>query len=199
MGGFGKSSLAARYQKARVSGRDSLLWCWADCREQGNTLQTHVVNMLERITQGEIAAASLREATTQDILDVFFQQLSERRALLVFDNIDHYVDLETQKATGTMQALIDRALDLDHQAQFVFTSRPKLAYDSTRFASVQVVGLSEDEVEKLFYLRGAAWSPTNKSQQLASVMKLTQGSPLHVNLIATQVARQRTSLDDLDR
>lgn len=196
MGGFGKSSLAARYLKERTAS-SSLLWCWADCREEGNTLHTHIVNMLERITQGEILPASLREATTEDILDVFFQRLGRHKALLVFDNIDHYIDLDTQKATGPMASLIDRALCLDHLAQFVFTSRPKLKYDSNRFMATQLIGLTENEADKLFQLRQARWAPGRKTEQLGLVMRLTQGSPLHINLIATQVSRQKAALDDL--
>jgi tetratricopeptide (TPR) repeat protein len=199
MGGFGKSSLAARYLAESENRKVFSLWYWADCREQGNTLQTYLVSMLERMTQGGIKAASLQKVSSRDILDLFFEQLGDRKVLCVFDNIDHYIDLETQQTIGTMNALMEKALALDHNAQFVFTSRPKLSYPSTRFLSLHVPGLGEAEAEELLRVRGAQWSPSEQRDMLSTLLRLTQGSALHLNLIATQVAKQRTTLGDLLR
>jgi tetratricopeptide (TPR) repeat protein len=197
MGGFGKSSLAAKYVAEREKRRDIGAWYWADCREQGNTIQMHLMKVLEHLTRGEITAASLQKSSDQDILDLFFERLDGNRALVVFDNIDHYVEFETQRAIAMMNSLIERAITLKHDSQFVLTSRPILDYDSPRFMCLPVSGLAEPEVEHLFRLRGAQWDAARKPEQLAAVLRITQGSALTLNLIATQIAKLQTPLADL--
>jgi len=199
MGGFGKSSLAAKYVAARERGRQIRAWYWADCREQGNTLQMHLMKVLEYLTQGEITAATLQKSNDQDILDLFFERLANNRILLVFDNIDHYVEFETQKAIGLMNSLIERAIASNHDSQVLLTSRPILNYDSPRFMRLPVSGLAEQEAEELFRLRGAHLDEARKFQQLSDVLRITQGSALTLNLIATQIAKQQSPLDDLLR
>ena len=199
MGGFGKSSLAAHMLNEKRSSHNMAFSYWSDCKEQGNTVQTHLVNMLELITQGKITAASLQKSSAQDVIELFFQSLGQHRGLIVFDNIDHYVDLETESAVGTINALLEKALTVNHAAQFVFTSRPKLRYSSEKFLSLHVPGLSREDADTLFHLRGALWDPVRKEEQLDAVQRVTQGGALHLNLIATQVAKQRTTLDDLLR
>jgi tetratricopeptide (TPR) repeat protein len=194
LGGFGKSSLAAKYVAAREERRDLEGWYWADCKEQANTVQLHIINILSHITQGQITAASLKKATDKDILDLYFQHLSGRRFLFVFDNVDHYVDLETQKAIGMVDMLVERALNERHGSQLVFTCRPTLLYAAERFLPVPVEGLGVPETDQLFTLRGARWDAGRKDGQIDTVLRITQGSALHLNLIATQVAKQNIPL-----
>ena len=196
-GGFGKSSLAAHYVTEREKLGNIEGCYWSDCREQGNSIQTHIINVLEVLTQGQVNAISLQKAQDEDILELFFQHLSKHRILLVFDNIDHYVDLENQKAIGMMNQLIERATTMPNFAQIILTSRPILHYESNRFFSMGVSGLGVQETEELFKLRGAEWDGSDKSAQVQMVLKITEGSALQLNLIATQVANRRLSLSIL--
>jgi len=196
-GGFGKSSLASHYITEREKVGNIEGWYWSDCREQGNSIQTHLINVLEDLTQGQVNAISLQKAQDEDILELFFQHLSKHRILLVFDNIDHYVDLENQKAIGMMNQLIERATTMPNSAQIILTSRPILHYESNRFFSMEVSGLGALETEELFKLRGAPWDGPDKSEQVQLVLKITEGSALQLNLIATQVANRRLSLSIL--
>jgi len=196
-GGFGKSSLAAHYITEREKVGNIEGWYWSDCREQGNSIQTHLINVLDDLTQGQVNAISLQKAQDEDILELFIQHLSKHRILLVFDNIDHYVDLENQKAIGMMNQLIERATTMPNPAQIILTSRPTLHYESNRFFSMEVSGLGAQETEELFDLRGAPWDGSNKSEQVQLVLKITEGSALQLNLIATQVVNRRLSLSIL--
>jgi len=196
-GGFGKSSLAAHYVTEREKIGNIEGWYWSDCREQGNSIQTHLINVLEVLTQGQVNAISLQKASDEDILDLFFQHLSKNRILLVFDNIDHYVDLENQKAIGMMNQLIERVTTMPNSAQIILTSRPIIQYETNRFFSMEVSGLLVQEAEELFRMRGAEWDGPDKSEQVQLVLKITEGSALQLNLIATQVANRRLSLSIL--
>jgi hypothetical protein len=131
------------------------------------------------------------------VIDLFFERIIEHNALFVFDNVDHYIDLDSQQPTGIVQSLLEKALNGNHKSQFIFTSRPKIEYTSNQFLALSVSSLSEHEADKLFTLRGASWDPTRKAEQLKTVLQVTQGSALHLNLIATQIAKQRATLDDL--
>jgi tetratricopeptide (TPR) repeat protein len=153
--------------------------------------------VLEVLTQGQVNAISLQKASDEDILELFFQHLIEHRILLVFDNIDHYVDLENQQAIGMMNQLIERATTVPNSGQIILTSRPILHYESNRFFSMEVTGLKMQETEELFKLRGAVWDGPDKSEQVQSVLNITKGSALQLNLIATQVANRGVSLSNL--
>jgi tetratricopeptide (TPR) repeat protein len=198
-GGFGKSSLAARYVVEKEKKGDIEGWYWADCREQGNTMQMHLINVLEFVTQGQVNAISLQKARDEDILDLLFERVGDRKILLIFDNIDHYVDLENQKAIGMMHQLIDRSVKSKHVFQLILTSRPVLNYDSEQFISVPVTGLGANEADELFRLRGAQWDEATKKEQILTVLEITEGSALRLNLIATQVAKPNVSLSALLR
>jgi len=197
LGGFGKSSLVAKYVKACAEENRVEAWYWADCKEQGNTVQTHLVKILEHLSRGQITAASLQKASDQDVLALFVEQTRDKKILIVFDNIDHYVDLETQQAIGLMDSLITTMLRTVDKTQLILTSRPQVSYGAKQFCSLQVSGLNEKDVDRLFKLRNAQWDPEQKEQQIALVLRVTHGSALHLNLIATQVAKQKVTLQEL--
>lgn len=54
------------------------------------------------------------------------ETVGQQKAVLVFDNIDHYVDLEHRRLVGAMGALVDRAVESDRPIQIVVTTRPTL-------------------------------------------------------------------------
>ncbi len=57
IGGQGKSTLAAKFL-FEDHGSEMLL-DWRDCKEEGNTLHTHVVRIIERLTKGKRKASDL--------------------------------------------------------------------------------------------------------------------------------------------
>lgn len=199
LGGFGKSSLAAQYVVDLESRKEIEFSWWADCKEEGNNLQTNIIKILQHITQGEVAAASLQKINSKDLIALLFEKIENHRIALVFDNIDHYIDLETQKGTAQLNELIEFAIGTTHKARVVLTSRPIINYTSSRFLQVNVPGLTLSEIDELFRVQGAAnsWDSQQKSKQLENLHRLTQGSALHLSLIATQIAKQRLKLDEL--
>ena len=197
MAGFGKSSLAAQFFTQKQESHEIDVSFWADCREQGNTVQSHLVTLIERLSEGAITAASLQKATTIDVIDLVFQKLSNRKTILVLDNIDHYVDLEANCAIGTLHGFIERVLGSSSNLQVILTSRPRLFYPSDFFESIETTGLNRTDIEKLFELRKAPLDSQKKIAQLDQILAVTHGSPLFANLIATQVANGKTQLNTL--
>lgn len=194
IGGNGKSTLAAKYLEFKQSADEIAFWCWADCKEEGHTLHTQLVRMIERISLGEVSALELKDSSTDSIIEVLFAQLESTRAVLVFDNIDKYVDVEECKAVGTMALLFHNALSREHQSQFVFTGRPRLDYDDAQFLQLQLEGLSVEETRELFRTCNVRIDLSQSADQIGAIHAITQGHPLALHLIATQVARNRAEL-----
>lgn len=197
MGGTGKSTLASKYLEFKNSADEIAFWCWADCKEEGNTLRTQLIRMIERISRGILGGEKLKDSRNEELIEVFFEQIGIAKALVVFDNIDQYVDVEECKTVGLMRSLMERAMAGGHEAQFVFTSRPQLNYESSDFLQLRIDGLTYDETVRLFEVSGVKLDPATAEAKITEVHRLTMGHPLALSLIASQVARNRTDLDEL--
>lgn len=197
LGGNGKSTLAAKYLELKQSAEEITVSYWADCREQSNTLHTQLVRMVERVSQGKIKGQQLQDSNPQGIIDTLLDLLEDTKAILVFDNIDQYVDVEQCKAVATMDILFEEALKRKHSAQFLFTTRPKLDYLHSDFLQVQLNGLTIDETRRLFDICGVRLEATKAIELITEIHTLTSGHSLMMNLIATQVAKNKVNLDEL--
>lgn len=195
IGGQGKSGLAARYLEEY--GSQFEFWDWRDCREMGDTLQTHILHLIERVSNGGISSRQLAEEDFPSIVQVLFRLISERKIVCVFDNIDRYIDIDAAKPIQNMKTLFEAALSRRHAARFIFTCRPAVTYDDVSFCRIALLGLSLAETTKLFELRGVSLENPKTLQGIADTHSLTQGHPLWLNLVATQLARKKTNIDDL--
>ncbi|MBI5056837.1 MAG: metallophosphoesterase [Nitrospirae bacterium] len=196
IGGQGKSALAARYIEHNVNTEQ--FWDWRDCREQGDTLQTHLIRIIERISKGRIACSAFIDEGIVAVIEFFFEILDDKKGFFVFDNIDHYIDVSANKPVEGIKLLIDNALRKRHNSQFIFTCRPTVAYDNhPAFVQISLFGLSEPETLELFKLSGVDVKKGNTQQGIVEAQNLTQGHPLWLNLIAKQVAKNQRNLDDI--
>lgn len=189
IGGQGKSTLAAKYLADRVH---PSFWDWRDCKEESNTLHTHIVRIIERITSGHRRASELSSESTQSVIKIMFSLPLQRGAVFVFDNIDQYVDVYEGHTIEPMHSLIEAAMRAPLGCKFIFTARPKLTYDHARFLQLELDGLTATETQELFKARGLNVA----SKYVDEVHDLTQGHPLWINLIAMQVLTNRIALGD---
>jgi tetratricopeptide (TPR) repeat protein len=197
LGGNGKSTLAAKYIELKKGAADVTAFYWADCKEQRNTLFTQIVRMVERVSDGKVTGSELQKARPHEVIDLLVAYLRDVAALIVFDNIDQYVDVESAKAIETMDMLMRAILSGDHKAQFIFTTRPRLEYSHHRFLQIQLGGLTVDDTRHLLDISGVKIEAA-KAQAIAEQLHaLTNGHSLALNLIATQVAKNKADLADL--
>ncbi|MBI1894354.1 MAG: metallophosphoesterase [Candidatus Rokubacteria bacterium] len=199
IGGQGKSVLAAVYLKrAELAARHDS-WEWRDCREEGNKLQAQLISLISRLTYGQVGGAQLIGADTPYLVKLLFQHLGDRNILFVFDNIDRYVDVEARLPIDGMKVLMEHALRANHNSKFIFTCRPGIEYGDDRFDHIELPGLSVGEAEELFRLKGVDVKDERTKAEVGRVHDLTQGHPLWLTLIATQVARSSARLSDFIR
>ncbi len=188
IGGQGKSTLVAKYLEATTAQVDIV--DWRDCKEQDNTLHTHLVRIIERLTGGRSRASDLSGERIESVVRLFLNLSQSVRGLFVFDNIDQYVDINTSQAARGMHDLIQGALKTPGSSRCIFTCRPKLRYDRPTFLQIELKGLSLAEARELLRARGV----TVSDGDLEELHALLQGHPLWIGLIANQILSKRVKV-----
>jgi hypothetical protein len=126
---------------------------------------------------------------------LFVRITASAPVLIVFDNIDHYVDLEQLKLVGAAGEFLEHFLNLDTASRLVFTCRPPIKSQSTHLLSHNLLGLDSDAAIRLFELRRAG----SDRDAIGRAHVATRGHAFWLDLLAAQVARRAPSinLDDL--
>jgi len=100
IGGQGKSTLAARYFTDAQSRQSFSFYIWRDCKEEGERFENQLASVIEKISTGKIRGEDLSKRSIKSIVDLLFELTKDTAVLFVFDNADHYVDLETIQMGG---------------------------------------------------------------------------------------------------
>ena len=134
LGGQGKSALAGRFlqQQAAAAGGRFDVWDWRDCREESDRLSTQILRLVEHLSNGEIDASRIEVTDIRAVVGMLFNVLRDRKALLVFDNVDQYIDLETFKPTKGLDVFVSEAQARSHNSLFIFTCRPDVRVDESK-------------------------------------------------------------------
>lgn len=191
-GGLGKSALAAKIL-SQLS--NDYLKDWRDCREESNTVQTALSLFLERISNGEIKAESIHQASQNDLVDLIIDFSADRKIALVLDNVDTYIDFDNQQPLGVIGALCTRLLDAKCQLKLILTCRPQVAVAHGRFLSFSVPGLDETSVRTLFANKSGGYKLSD--EECADLMRLTQAHPLYVSMLAAQLLSKSRSISSI--
>ncbi len=188
LGGQGKSALVGQFlqqQAMEPNGRFEF-WDWRDCREESDRLSTQILRLIERLSDGATDASRIEVTDIRAVIGILFRVLRDRKALLVFDNVDQYIDLETLEPVKGLDVLVSEAQARSHQSFFLFTCRPDTRVDESRAVRIPLAGLTEDETRELI----KACNVHEQDWYLAEELyQMTQGHPLWVNLIAMQAVR----------
>ncbi len=193
IGGQGKSALAGRFLQEYAMPDTSRfgIWDWRDCREESDRLGTQLLRLIERLSNGAIDAGQIEVSDIRAVVGVLFYLLRDRRALLVFDNVDQYVDLETLKPVKGLDVLVSEAQARDHRSLFLFTCRPDVQVDESRALRVTLVGFSESDTLELLAARGV---PQRDHHLAGELHEATNGHPLWVSLVVMQALRHKDGL-----
>lgn len=190
IGGQGKSGLASYFVKNVALKNDFWeYWDWRDCQEKENRIHTKIISIISRLSNNRITANQISEGTIDELIDLFFHELSDRKIVFVFDNIDAYMEFENFELIGSVQKLYKASLRKNHCSKFIFTCRTSLNDIDTELLIIKLQGLSLSETEELF-------TNYNLSLKIDDIVKLseksfylTKGHPLWLNLIAAQARR----------
>jgi len=190
IGGQGKSALAGNILSSNWAVSTFEYRDWRDCKEQGDRFQTQMVSIISTIHNVGQEKYELKGCSNEQLVDIFFNVLGKKPGIFVFDNIDHYVDVDGKVAIGAMGYLIKSALERSHESKFIFTCRPKIQYYQDGFLEIKLNGFTLEETKELFKKRGVSHSNFKENEiEIENMWKETGGHPLWLNIIARQVAR----------
>lgn len=184
MGGQGKSALAAHLYESNSSKERYEHRLWRDCKEQSDKFEDHVIRMIEALNDGRVLGGELSKQPIESLADLFCSLTEDLRLLVIFDNVDHYVDLEHSVLSGAAGAFVARFLTNKSDATLVFTCRPSIALTSTAMHGKRLEGLDLAATHELFQLRRAIVSP----ESLEEAHEKTRGHSFWLDLLAAQVA-----------
>jgi tetratricopeptide (TPR) repeat protein len=191
IGGQGKSTLAAHYFGTCQSNHSFKVYVWRDCKEESELFENQLTSVIERLSGGYISRGSLTKQGVRSVVEILAKLIRDVDVLFVFDNADHYVNLEVGQLVGGPQIFMDALLRSESNSRAIFTCRPSVIYDDTRTLSCHLQGLTLDVTVRLFAQRGA---PSERAE-IESAHALTEGHAFWLDLLAIQVARRASSID----
>lgn len=191
IGGQGKSTLAAEYFAECQRNQKFSFYVWRDCKEEGDRFETQVASVIEKLSHGQISGEALAKQNAGSVITILIGLIRELEVLFVFDNADHYVNLESGRMAGSANTFVEALLGSKSPSRAVFTCRPFVAYEDVRILSFRLDGLTLDASVTLFGERGA---PSERSA-IAEAHVLTEGHAFWLDLLAIQVARRASSTD----
>lgn len=189
IGGQGKSCLAAKLLEEWRQHNPEGFWDWRDCREEGERLETQLSSVIERVTAGEISPASLLGASTERLIKLLFRITRGATGFLVFDNVDHYADVERGQFVRGIDAIIKEALRTKTELIIVLTCRPQMSYADIAFREIPLKGLTLVEASELFRVKKADIALKDQPGAIERILQHTRGHPFWLNILATQLQR----------
>ncbi len=192
--GQGKSALAGVYFESdeTLAAFDHRIW--RDCREQSFRFEDYLLSIVLALVAEQVTAGELAKLSIEDLTRLFARLTRDLRLLMVFDNVDHHVDLERRVLIGAPGRFLDTFLSLKSSAQVIFTCRPGVKVEREDTISIGLDGLGLAETLDLFTRRGANLDEVIVRRAHAA----TRGQALWLDVIAAQAASSTAPLK-LDR
>jgi len=194
VGGQGKTALAAKFMRETpeiAKKFDKKLW--VDCRELPNTMHVKLLSLLESITGGEESATAYRDEQLSDTIKRFFKHISEERILIVFDNVDAYVNLESEELVGELSDFVEIALTQQHNSLLILTCRTPIYDSRANFRTIKLDGLKEPEGIEFLRNRGVEITGVEDEIACKQIIRITKGHPWWLGLIAGQMVSRNMS------
>lgn len=198
-GGQGKSSLAAKCVRDLINADSQCAWDWRDCKEESDRFRTQLIAIISSFTDGEFPVDTFSEASVADISRAFFKLVGDQHGVIVFDNVDYYVDTTENLFTSDVSCFINEALRVEHNFLIILTCRPRVSYPSSKFREIYLRGFSYEESYKLFDKKIPGGVKGNLASLIKRFHEFSEGHPLWLDIIASQIARKPESAEEILR
>lgn len=184
IGGQGKSALAATFFNDSLSNSKFEHCVWRDCKEEAERFETQVVRIVVALSGNTFTFSTLSKLSSDELFTLFIKTLSDRHILFVFDNVDHYVDMEHERLVGSPACFVEKIIASRVQSKFLFTCRGNIRDTRHGTQSIRLVGLDLNSTIALFGKRSANSDLTD----IEFAHGVTEGHALWLDLLAAQVA-----------
>ncbi|PWJ91341.1 NB-ARC domain-containing protein [Mesorhizobium loti] len=185
IGGQGKSALAAAFFNDCVSTGRFEHCVWRDCKEEAERFEVQIVRITVALSEGELKPADLSHLSIEELFDVFLRYLSMQRILFIFDNVDHYMEMEQEKLSGSPADFLKKIERAGVGSKFLFTCRGNIRETGGSTLNIRLSGLDLESTIKLFSKRQAL--STREDIEIAH--GVTKGHALWLDLLAAQAAK----------
>ena len=185
IGGQGKSTVAAQYFADVQHGHQYSYLVWRDCKEESERFENQLASVAEKLSYGKISGQDLAKQDATSIVQLVMSLMADFPLLFVFDNADHYVNLDSRHMTATADLFIQALVSSQSRSRLVLTCRPSVQYDHPDILQFNLQGLSEAATQRLFSERGA--NCTNS--EIADAHQLTNGHAFWLDLLCIQVTK----------
>ncbi len=185
IGGQGKSTVAAQYFADCQRARTYDYFVWRDCKEESERFENQLASVVEALSKGKISGEDLAKQSPQSITQLVMTLIGDTSVLFVFDNVDHYVNLELQRMTASPDLFVQAFLSSETRSRVVLTCRPSVKYQHPFALSCHLEGISLDAAHQLFASRKAACSDA----EIAEAHELANGHAFWLDLLSIQVAK----------
>jgi tetratricopeptide (TPR) repeat protein len=195
IGGQGKSTVAAKYYADALSRKKFTYFLWRDCKEEAERFENQIASVIETLTGGVLSGSFLAKQNIEMLVEMLSVRLKDVAVLFVFDNVDHYVNLETNHLTSGADLFIKSVLSSSTESKVIFTCRPDIRYELNGTLSIKLEGISQQATTELFAKRKA----DSTSTEISRAHILTNGHAFWLDLLALQVASRtpKSSLGNL--
>jgi tetratricopeptide (TPR) repeat protein len=185
IGGQGKSTLAAQYFADSRARHSYSYFVWRDCKEESERFENQLASVVETLSGGRISGRDLAKQDAQSIVQLLMTLTEDINVLFVFDNVDHYVNLDALQMTASPNLLIQALMSSQPTSKLVLTCRPSVEYAHPAALSVHLEGLSLDATRHLFSERGAICN----DREIADAHQQTNGHAFWLDLLSIQVKK----------
>lgn len=187
VGGQGKTALAAEFMKRNSEKSKFDKKIWVDCRELQDTMHVKLLKLLECITNGIETEVLYKDEQLKDTIDRFIKHIQNNNVLLVFDNVDAYVNLENTELTGELNTIVEMALTRKNNSLIVLTCRIAIFDSRANFRPIKLDGLKEPEAIDYFKCRGIKLKEDADIDACKNIIRITKGHPWWIGLICGQM------------
>jgi len=196
MGGQGKSLLAANaLEQLRDSGEYDYI-DWRDFKEEDHKIQSKIISMINLVSRS-YSDERLAGIGSDQLVDIFFNELGQQKGVFVLDNVDSYIELEEYEPTGGIAKIFHCALKSNHNSKFIFTCRPFIRYAGPNFYQIGLNGLSKDETSDLFLQSDLPINSNSLNKLSQRAYSLTKGHTLWLSLLVAQAKSGEAALTKL--
>jgi predicted phosphodiesterase/tetratricopeptide (TPR) repeat protein len=191
VGGQGKTALAAQFFRNSDKGRTFEKRLWVDCRELSNTMHSKLLQLLEHLTGGKETELAYKDEVLKDTIRRFVNHIKKQKVLVIFDNIDAYVDMKEEELVRELKDLVEMALTEENESLLIMTCRIPIYNSKANFCDIKLDGLKEPEGIAYFKNRGICIEREEDEEACKEIVRITKGHPWWLGLIAGQITTGR--------
>lgn len=193
VGGQGKTALASEFLCREAEKFGFVKRIWIDCRELEDTVHVKLLQLLEIISDGKECATLYQDEQLKDTVKRFIKHITRKRYLIVFDNVDAYINFESDELIGELKSVVENVLDNANRSVLIFTCRAPIYNAGANFRNIKLDGLTEPEGIQFFEKRGVKIRTDEDKAACKNLIKITKGHPWWLGLIAGQMIADNLS------